>query len=113
MKGEREHEKENDSNVYSGIKRLRKKSERKDREIEVCRSSQISERSLIDSLLLCSILASYLNLGLSLLTTPTSSSAALKSIDKTDERQEIANYGSGGEHNTQIHIEGTLALFLA
>lgn len=35
----------------------------------------------------------YLNLGCSLVTTPTSNSVALKSIFSTDDRHEIANWG--------------------
>lgn len=50
--------------------------------------------------------SNYLNLGFSLVTTPTSSSLALKSNDKTEDRQEMANWKDkeGGIMNNMDRI---------
>lgn len=45
---------------------------------------------------------SYLNLGLSLVTTPISSSLALKSTDRTEDRQEMANWKDRKENAEKI-----------
>lgn len=45
---------------------------------------------------------SYLNLGLSLVTTPISSSLALKSTDRTEDRQEMANWIERTENTEKI-----------